>query len=153
MSKKKCFYCGSFNQEESLFCEKCGKKLEYTCPNCGYIVHTATKFCVNCGEKFDFSNRSMDEVNDQHEEASGQNEEKEKEVLVCSSCGTKNDSSSLFCEGCGKRLIVDDEEKEIETESEETDSQVEVDSSEEETVDESAEEVTSDEEEDSDQEL
>ena len=152
MSKKKCFYCGSFNQEESLFCEKCGKKLEYTCPNCGYIVHTATKFCVNCGEKFDFSNRSMDEVNDQHEEASGQNEEKEKEVLVCSSCGTKNDSSSLFCEGCGKRLIVDDEEKEIETESEETDSQVEVDSSEEETVDKSAEEVTSDEEEDSDQE-
>ena len=183
MSKKKCFYCGFFNQEESLFCEKCGKKLEYICPNCGYVTYTATNFCVNCGDKFAFNHHSFNEgdssiekeENNDEESVSVSKEDKaieddsieenvletdtesenkfddSRESIVCPSCGTRNDSSSLFCEGCGKRLIVDDEEKE--TESEETDSQVEVDSSEEEeTVDESSEEVTSDEEEASDQE-
>ena len=184
MSKKKCFYCGFFNQEESLFCEKCGKKLEYICPNCGYVTYTATNFCVNCGDKFAFNHHSFNEgdssiekeENNDEESVSVSKEDKaieddsieenvletdtesenkfddSRESIVCPSCGTRNDSSSLFCEGCGKRLIVDDEEKEIETESEETDSQVEVDSSEEETVDESSEEVTSDGEEASDQE-
>ena len=145
MSKKKCFYCGFFNQEKSLFCEKCGKKLEYICPNCGYVTYTATNFCVNCGDKFAFNHHSFNEEDSSIEKEENNNEESasiseedkaiendsvEENVLetdtesanefdnsrksiVCPSCGTRNELSSLFCEGCGKRLIVDDEEKEL----------------------------------------
>ena len=61
MSKKKCFYCGFLNQSNSLFCEECGKKLEYICPKCGYVAHEATNFCVNCGEKFDIVDDHVEE--------------------------------------------------------------------------------------------
>ena len=61
MSKKKCFYCGFLNQSNSLFCEECGKKLEYICPKCGYVAHEATNFCVNCGEKFDVVDDHVEE--------------------------------------------------------------------------------------------
>ena len=85
MSKKKCFYCGFLNQSNSLFCEECGKKLEYICPKCGYVAHEATNFCVNCGEKFDIVDDHVEENTEEDslsEEVTGNEEQTELEEEV-----------------------------------------------------------------------
>ena len=128
MSKKKCFYCGFLNHDNSLFCEECGKELEYTCPNCGYINHGAMKFCVNCGKKFEILKHSIDEVDVanslENEDVSHKNDQ---EGIICSSCGTKNELGSLFCEGCGERLVQNLKENDDEVEEETSDESTTID--------------------------
>ncbi len=47
-----CKYCGEENSDDSLFCKKCGKKLETDrCPACGAEVPAGAQFCVKCGAK------------------------------------------------------------------------------------------------------
>ncbi len=128
MSKKKCFYCGFLNHDNSLFCEECGKKLEYTCPNCGYINRNATKFCVNCGKKFDVFKHSIDEVDVANSlENEDVSHKDDQEGIICSSCGTKNELGSLFCEGCGERLVQDSKENDAEEEEETSDESISID--------------------------
>ena len=47
---KKCVFCGSQLEEESIYCSYCGKKIEYpTCPRCGTILEEESLFCSKCG--------------------------------------------------------------------------------------------------------
>ena len=46
----KCNKCGFDNQEDSVFCSKCGTRLATTCPNCGKPISADSYFCSYCGE-------------------------------------------------------------------------------------------------------
>lgn len=47
---KKCVFCGSQLEEDSIYCSYCGKKIEYpTCPRCGTILEDESLFCSKCG--------------------------------------------------------------------------------------------------------
>lgn len=50
---KTCPHCKFKNPEKSIFCVKCGKKLEtnvsITCSTCGTINPKTAKFCIKCG--------------------------------------------------------------------------------------------------------
>lgn len=51
---KICPHCKTSNPEKSIFCVKCGKKLENIptnkCPSCNHPNPVDAKFCVNCGQ-------------------------------------------------------------------------------------------------------
>ena len=52
-----CPNCNNPIQTESLFCTKCGFKIENaasekTCPSCGKVVANDTAFCTQCGYRF-----------------------------------------------------------------------------------------------------
>jgi len=51
---KICPYCKSKNPEKSIFCVKCGKKLDKNfsikCPSCETMNAKDAKFCVQCGK-------------------------------------------------------------------------------------------------------
>ena len=104
MSKRKCFYCDYINEEDALFCENCGKKIEYICPHCGYEIHSKTNFCLNCGKKIEI-NEEIEEDKDPSDVENKDNEIK----LICAYCHTENDSLAIYCEGCGRRLIDEEE--------------------------------------------
>ena len=51
---KVCSYCGTTVPDDTLFCIKCGKKLEEDrpariCPKCGSIPTPEERFCIMCG--------------------------------------------------------------------------------------------------------
>ena len=48
-----CSNCGTSNDKDSLFCKKCGNKLEKIkiCPKCNNSVSMDSAFCSKCGEK------------------------------------------------------------------------------------------------------
>ena len=51
-----CTYCGSIVPSGSIFCNKCGQKLEIKpqpkrCTQCGHLLEDGDKFCVKCGCK------------------------------------------------------------------------------------------------------
>ena len=47
---KKCLFCGTLLEEDSIFCSYCGKKIEFqTCPHCGTKLEDDSVFCSNCG--------------------------------------------------------------------------------------------------------
>jgi len=47
----KCPKCQFDNREEVNFCEKCGDKMEFVCPNCGAKIPFDREFCGGCGFK------------------------------------------------------------------------------------------------------
>ena len=47
----KCPDCQFENREGIKFCEKCGVKLEFICPNCGAKIPLDRIFCGECGQK------------------------------------------------------------------------------------------------------
>ncbi|WP_294217553.1 zinc ribbon domain-containing protein [Pseudobutyrivibrio sp.] len=59
--KRKCDSCKSVIELNSMFCNRCGTKLEQLdferiiggqiCSRCGAIVGTDVKFCTNCGNQ------------------------------------------------------------------------------------------------------
>ena len=57
----KCPKCGFENQDDAVFCEECGHKLDekLTCPSCGAELREGAKFCVKCGAKIDSDNNSV----------------------------------------------------------------------------------------------
>lgn len=51
---KKCNFCGTLIEDDSLFCSYCGKKIEQkakTCPRCGAELEDESIFCSKCGLK------------------------------------------------------------------------------------------------------
>lgn len=60
---RKCNECGNILVIDSLFCNKCGTKLEpiemiapnvrNTCPSCGASLEEGTIFCTSCGRKIE----------------------------------------------------------------------------------------------------
>lgn len=46
-----CPRCGSQNAADSIFCNKCGSKLDYKCPRCGRRNATDARFCNQCGSQ------------------------------------------------------------------------------------------------------
>lgn len=51
MQLEACPHCGELNAAESLFCGRCGEKLQTVCPHCGAPVARGRKFCSRCGTK------------------------------------------------------------------------------------------------------
>jgi class 3 adenylate cyclase len=47
----KCPKCQFDNREAVKFCEKCGAKMEFVCPNCGAKIPLDREFCGECGSK------------------------------------------------------------------------------------------------------
>ena len=57
----KCPKCGFENQNDAVFCEECGHKLDekLTCPSCGAELREGAKFCVKCGAKVGSDNNEV----------------------------------------------------------------------------------------------
>lgn len=51
MQSEPCPHCGELNAAGSLFCGRCGEKLQTVCPHCGAPVARGRKFCSRCGTK------------------------------------------------------------------------------------------------------
>jgi class 3 adenylate cyclase len=47
----KCTSCQFENPEDAIFCNECGKKLEFACPECGKANPPGSKFCNRCGNQ------------------------------------------------------------------------------------------------------
>ena len=45
----RCLACGTENEPQNRFCERCGRSLVGTCPTCGNEVSPAARFCGKCG--------------------------------------------------------------------------------------------------------
>jgi len=45
----KCPSCQFENDDDALFCNECGHKLEIACPECGNANQHGSKFCKGCG--------------------------------------------------------------------------------------------------------
>ena len=96
MDKTFCECCGEQVDEDALFCNNCGAKMPVKlmpgmilCKNCNKAVREGIKFCTNCGH-------SMLE------------EEKPKALKECTNCGfTTNDPDKMFCDDCGRRLVME----------------------------------------------
>ena len=92
---KTCPYCKSQMDDDSLFCENCGKKYPQglVCSNCGAELKENDKFCQSCGTKVEeiipISNESVNVVGTQKR---------------CPNCGTVIVDDSLFCENCGTKI-------------------------------------------------
>lgn len=83
--RKICPNCGNICNNDDIFCNKCGTKLnldkEHTCPNCGtQYKPDVDLFCKNCGQTL----KTLE--------------------LKCPNCGTKYESGDLFCGECGTEL-------------------------------------------------
>ena len=51
-----CNFCGAPLDDDALFCENCGKKVENQgkrCPRCGTVVLDDSVFCAKCGTRLD----------------------------------------------------------------------------------------------------
>ena len=46
-----CPKCRTENNDDALFCEQCGTKLELSCPACGAPVNHGARFCKKCGSQ------------------------------------------------------------------------------------------------------
>lgn len=93
---KTCPFCNSQMDDDSLFCENCGKKYPQglVCPNCGAELNENDKFCQSCGSKVE----NNDSVSSSGPELI---EETQKR---CPNCGSIISDDSLFCENCGCKL-------------------------------------------------
>ena len=102
-----CEACGEQVDEDALFCNNCGAKMPVKllpgmvlCKHCNKAVREGIKFCTNCGHSM------IEEV-------------KPKALKECANCGfTTNDPDKMFCDDCGRRLVMEggdpiEEEKEV----------------------------------------
>lgn len=92
---KKCPYCGSQNDNDSIFCTECGNEISQgkVCPNCGASLSEKDSFCQNCGKR-------LDEHDEQSQSTSSSSQRK------CPNCGTMLDQEDVFCPNCGKKTGV-----------------------------------------------
>ena len=98
-NQRKCEKCGAILNLDSMFCNKCGEKLEEIapeiltdeplCPNCKQPIEEGSTFCTHCGANIE------DDIKAQ-KSADGGN--------VCPSCGTACSATDVFCITCGEKL-------------------------------------------------
>lgn len=94
---KTCYKCLKKNSEDSLFCEKCGARLEIACPSCG-AKSNGDKYCIHCGtllaeSRFSKINRGLKAI--RHQSFNRQ----------CS-CGEVYKPRTKYCTKCGKRIFL-----------------------------------------------
>ena len=102
---KLCPNCGAEMEEGTLFCAKCGTKVEEPaptepaeeekpdyklCPTCGSKLTLEAAFCPSCGTK--------------QEVAEEKKEEAENEPRKCPQCGAQIEEGVSFCPNCGTKL-------------------------------------------------
>ena len=88
---KRCSYCGSMMNDDSLFCTECGKPIPQNsvCPHCGALVIDGDVFCQNCGKRVDdIPSLEMSETTQKN----------------CPYCGALVNDRDVFCENCGRNL-------------------------------------------------
>ena len=96
---KYCSQCGHANDDDALFCEKDGCRLDKTvediqskdtktqvCEKCGFENGMDMKFCGRCGFRL---NNPIKNIQSQ----------------VCKKCGFKNEKDMKFCGKCGTSLL------------------------------------------------
>ena len=98
-NQRKCEKCGAILNLDSVFCNKCGEKLEEIapevltdaplCPNCKQPIEEGSTFCTHCGTSI------KSEMQEQETSVSG---------TVCPSCGAVCDAVDTFCVSCGAKL-------------------------------------------------
>lgn len=89
-----CSKCNFKNEDNAVFCENCGVKLDEAsmgnnaklCYSCGTKNANNAVFCENCGVRLN-----------------GYTTE-ENNAIICPACGTKNEDNAKFCERCGAQL-------------------------------------------------
>ena len=47
--QKSCPKCNSVISEESVFCNKCGARIQFVCTKCGNVNPDGSAFCNKCG--------------------------------------------------------------------------------------------------------
>lgn len=98
-NQRKCEKCGAVLNLDSVFCNKCGEKLEAIapevltdaplCPNCKQPIEEGSTFCTHCGASVE------GEAEAQSASVGGN---------VCPSCGAVCDVADAFCINCGAKL-------------------------------------------------
>lgn len=48
-----CLFCGTTNDKSSKFCKTCGKQIVMVCPHCGAQIFEDSIFCNKCGGKIE----------------------------------------------------------------------------------------------------
>lgn len=87
----RCPNCGNEVQNGSVFCGKCGTKLEEKkkdeklkiCKKCGEEIPEDSLFCTSCGTKI------------------------EKENRFCIQCGNELEDEDIFCQNCGTKNVCE----------------------------------------------
>ena len=46
-----CLQCQARNPGDAVFCENCGSRLEFVCPNCAATNRVGARFCRKCGQR------------------------------------------------------------------------------------------------------
>lgn len=100
---RKCEKCGAVLSLDSMFCNKCGEKLEEIapevmtdaplCPSCKKPIEEGSTFCTHCGASINAETQTS--VKSAMGNAKGN---------VCPVCGTVCDASDAFCISCGAKL-------------------------------------------------
>lgn len=102
-----CSNCGEKIPEDALFCPKCGTKtmkgVETNVP--GPSDELKAAFAKMSRELEKAFSVAAKEINAAFQTASESVQKSlRKEQVVCSSCGEKNPSNTVFCYKCGKKI-------------------------------------------------
>ena len=117
---KICPHCKFKNPEKSIFCVKCGKKLEtnvnVTCKTCGTINPKTAKFCIKCGNNLTTqeSRKNKEEEQTQslvEDEKCINNEPSVESELEDESIQSDIENTETVPEVDKKSIEVDDKEK------------------------------------------
>lgn len=94
---RKCEKCGNILSLDSVFCNKCGEKLEEItpevlssvplCPNCKAPIEEGGTFCIHCGAKLEQTVPKIMPT-----------------VSLCPSCKAPIEEGSTFCMNCGASI-------------------------------------------------
>lgn len=107
---KICPYCNAEIDDDSIFCDNCGKKVVQTrqteeillngdygkkCLNCGHPLKENQMFCTNCGMK------AEEEIS---KGKPTESEECLEQINSCPNCGNEIKGNQIFCTNCGTKL-------------------------------------------------
>lgn len=101
-----CKGCGTKNNEESRFCNVCGKKKSeiIICNKCGAKMWDDEEFCKFCKQAEKTQNaknlKTIENIEDIEDIEDIEGALKD----ICPHCGCKIEQDSLFCQYCGQRI-------------------------------------------------
>lgn len=113
-----CSTCGAEIPSGSVFCIKCGNKVENVisnnamCPSCGALVKIGASFCNKCGFQFSLKNNQDMLLNDRIQEFPQPIKKVEyfSNKKNCVYCGALIVSDNKFCVSCGKMIVSEESE-------------------------------------------